>query len=69
MACSDHGENQYGRIENLRVAGGQPVPDQHLKIVRVARFGISVAVATMPAQTDAFELKQALRDLFSECPK
>jgi hypothetical protein len=59
-------ENQFGRIENLRIAGGQPVPDRNLKVVRIARLGINGGDAPVPAEDGDFELKQATKDLFDE---
>ena len=32
-------ENQFGRVENLRVQAGQPLLDRGVKVVRVARLG------------------------------
>jgi hypothetical protein len=59
-------ECQFGRIENLCVQGGQPVPDRCLKIVRVTRLGANGGSAPVPAEAGDFELKQAIRDLFDE---
>ena len=59
-------ENQFGRIENLRVEGGQPVPGRCLKIVRVKRLGANSGGPPNPADAGDFELKQANKDLLDE---
>jgi hypothetical protein len=59
-------ENQFGRIESLRVEDGQPVQDRRQKVVRVARLGTSGGDAPVPAEAEDFELKQSIRDLFDE---
>jgi len=59
-------ENHFGRVENLRIAGGEPVPDRNMKVVRIARLGTNGGDVPIPAETGDFELKQATRDLFEE---
>ncbi len=57
---------QFGRIENLPIAAGMPIPDRRTKIIRVARLGANAGpVPTKNADGD-FELQQATRDLFDE---
>ena len=58
-------ENQFGRLENVPVQGGQPVLDRGVKVVRVARLGGESVGMTVPC-TDEFELKRAVCDLFDE---
>jgi len=57
-------EHQFGRIENMSVRAGQPILDQELKVVRVARLG-GERGPNVPGG-DEFELKQSVRDLFEE---
>jgi len=57
---------QFGRIENLPIAAGMPIPDRRTKIIRVARLGANAGpVPTRNADGD-FELQQATSDLFDE---
>jgi hypothetical protein len=58
-------EYQFGRIENLRVEGGQPVPDQQTRIVRSVRLGASATDPGSLARAD-YELGEPARDLFAE---
>jgi hypothetical protein len=58
-------ENQFGRIENVAVRAGQPVVDQNLRVVRVARLGGESVGTKVPSQEE-FELKQAVVDLVDE---
>jgi hypothetical protein len=58
-------EHQFGRLENVRVQGGQPVLDPSVKVVRVVRPGGNSGGATVPGIGD-FELKKEVRDLFDE---
>jgi hypothetical protein len=58
-------ENQFGRIENLRVAGGQPVPDQQTRIVRSAQLGTNNAEPISVSIAD-YELGKPALDLFAE---
>jgi hypothetical protein len=58
-------EHQFGRIEDLQVLGGQPVPDQHLRIVRTARLGHTGGGLNAPVMDDP-ELRKEVRDLFDE---
>ena len=58
-------EHQFGRLEHVPIQDGQPVLDQSVKVVRVARLGADSRGTTVPS-TDEFELKQAVRDLFDE---
>ena len=58
-------EHRFGRVENIMVRDGQPIMDQGVKLVRVARLG----GASRGAKDDAveeFELKCSVRDLFDE---
>src|ERR1700730_7137688 len=59
-------EYQFGRIEDLRIESSQPIPDPHLKVVRVARLGASAASTSVRKSAEDFELKQAYEDLFDE---
>jgi len=61
-------EHQFGRIENLRIEGGQPLLRPDTKIVRVARIS-GAADAPEVADKGAFELKAAVRDLFGQLEK
>jgi hypothetical protein len=58
-------ENQFGRIENVPVRAGQPLPDVSVRIVRASRLGGNSG-GTAPPATDDFELKRAVHDLFEE---
>jgi hypothetical protein len=58
-------EYQFGRIENLRVEGGQPVPDQQTRIVRSAQLGNNKTAARAPSAAD-YELGKPALDLFAE---
>jgi hypothetical protein len=58
-------ENQFGRIENLRVEHGQTKPDQRLNIIRAARFGGREGGGKVPVSDDA-ELKKSIWDLLDE---
>ena len=58
-------EHQFGRLEHVPIQGGQPVLDQGVKVVRVARLGGDSGGTTGPS-TDEFELKQVVCDLFDE---
>ncbi len=55
-------EHQFGRIENLRVERGQPVPDRRLSIIRAAHLGSSDGGSKMPVSDDTL-LKKSIRDL------
>jgi hypothetical protein len=57
-------EHQFGRIENLRVQGGQPIRDRLVRVVRAARLGGQGERASIPG--DEFELKQEACDLIDE---
>jgi hypothetical protein len=58
-------QNQFGRIENMRVCDGQPILDSRVKVVRVARLG-GGSDAIKVTSPDEFELKRQVRDLFEE---
>jgi hypothetical protein len=58
-------EFQFGRILNLRVEHGQPVPDQRLGIIRAARLGSRHDRCKVPVSGDQ-ELKQEVWDLIDE---
>src|ERR1039458_5044284 len=58
-------EYQFGRIENLRVEGGQPVPDQQTRIVRSARLGANNTEPSSVSIAD-YELGKPALDLFAE---
>lgn len=58
-------EYQFGRIEVLRVEGGQPVPDQQTRIVHSARLGGNDA-APSPVSVADYELGKPALDLFAE---
>jgi hypothetical protein len=57
-------EHQFGRIENLRVQGGQPIRDRGVRVVRAARLGGQGERASIPG--DEFELKHEACDLIDE---
>jgi hypothetical protein len=57
--------HQFGRIENVRINGGQPVLDGGVKVVRAARLGGQSGATKVPS-ADEFDLKQAVRNLFDE---
>jgi hypothetical protein len=59
-------EYQFGRFEDLCVENGQPVPDPHLKVIRVTRLGANAAGTPVQKSADDFELRQAIEDLFDE---
>jgi hypothetical protein len=56
-------ENQFGRIENLRIERGLPVPDSTVRVVRVARLGGGDGGQAQPRGAD-FEVKRAVAELF-----
>jgi len=58
-------QNQFGRIENLRVERGLPVPDATVRVVRVTHLGGGSAGKAEPRSAD-FEMKRAVADLFAE---
>jgi hypothetical protein len=58
-------ECQFGRIENLRVEGGQPVPEQQTRIVRSAQLGVNNTEPSSLSIAD-YELGKPARDLFAE---
>lgn len=41
-------ENQFGRVENLRVESGTPILDSNVRVVRVSRLGGELAEVKMP---------------------
>jgi hypothetical protein len=56
--------HQFGRIEDIRVRGGEPILNSDVKVVRVTHLGRShVAKSTL---TEDFELKSQVRDLLEE---
>jgi hypothetical protein len=56
--------HQFGRIENLRIAAGQPVLGPATKIVRVARIsGLPDEPGFSVRDEDEFELKAAVWNL------
>jgi hypothetical protein len=55
-------ENQFGRIENLRVEKGLPMPDPSVRVVCVARLGGGDGGRAEPNQAD-FEVKRAVAEL------
>ena len=58
-------EQQFGRIENMPVRGGQPILDRDVKVVRVARLG-GESYPLKLTNAEEFELKRQVRDLFHE---
>jgi hypothetical protein len=58
-------EHQFGRIESLRIEGGQPVPDQRTRIVRSARLGANDTKPRSVPMTD-YELGKPILDLLAE---
>jgi hypothetical protein len=58
-------QNQFGRIENVPIRGGQPVVDRGATVVRVTRLGGQSEQTKLPDNNE-FELKQAFVDLFHE---
>ena len=55
-------EVQFGRFENLQIRAGQPILNDDVKVVRVARLG-GESGSTLVLRTDEFELKRAVCDL------
>jgi hypothetical protein len=55
-------EQQFGRIENLRIEQGQPAPDGSLRVIHAARFGTKDGGLKVPVADDP-ELKRAVWDL------
>jgi hypothetical protein len=58
-------ENQSGRIEDMPVQAGQPLPDKAARVVRVAPLGGGENCGTK-VPSDDYELKKAVSDLFDE---
>jgi hypothetical protein len=58
-------EYAFGRIENLRVQDGQPVPDQQTRIVRSSRLGANDAEPKSVLVAD-YELGKSVLDMFAE---
>jgi hypothetical protein len=58
-------EHQFGRIENLRVEDGRPVPDHQTRIVRSVRLGANDTDPSALSKAD-YELGKPARDLFAE---
>ena len=56
--------HQFGRIENMAVRGGEPILNNDVKVVRVARLGSGTDGAKV-TRTE-FESKKQVRDLFEE---
>ena len=56
--------HQFGRIENMSVWAGQPILDQDVKVVRVARLCSESGGTNMPGG-DEFELKRSVRNMFA----
>jgi hypothetical protein len=54
--------HQFGRIENMRVLDGQPILDDHVRVVQVARLGGENSTKEVAS---AYELKRSVRDLFN----
>lgn len=57
-------QNQFGRIENLRVRGGTPVIDSDVRVVRVSRLGAGSTDESR--KLDQGGLSPAIRDLLRE---
>lgn len=57
---------QHGRIENLHVGSGQPVPARDVRVVRVAKLGESSSGPRQIRKPTDFELKRAHLDLLDE---
>lgn len=49
----------FGRIENMPVRNGQPLLDEKVRVVRVARF-CGGAVRRTPPSSSNFEVKRAV---------
>src|SRR5258708_25705431 len=58
-------DHQFGRIENMSIRAGQPVLDDNVRVVRVAKLGAKSGGTKLPS-TDDFELKKAVCDLLDE---
>jgi len=58
----------FGRLENLRVAGGEPVLDPPPRVIREVKFGGDNDPRPEMTQGD-FVLKSQIVDLFSELDK
>ncbi len=57
-------QNQFGRIENLRVRGGTPVIDSEVRVVRVSRLGAGSTDESRKLDQEGLNL--AIRDLLRE---
>lgn len=57
--------HQFGRIENMPVRDGQPILDSAVNVIRVARLG-DKSNRTKLGNSQEFELKMQVRDLFAE---
>jgi hypothetical protein len=55
----------FGRIESLRVAGGQPVFDPSPRVIREVKLGTEPANQKQDDPSD-FTIKRAVVDLFAE---
>src|SRR5260370_36314608 len=55
-------EHQFGRVENMRVLGGQPILDDDVRVVQVARLGGEHSTKEVASE---YELKRSVRDLFN----
>jgi hypothetical protein len=58
-------EHQFGRIENMKIKEGQPVLNQAVRVVRIARLNEVGRKATTPT-IEEFELKRLFRNLFDQ---
>jgi hypothetical protein len=58
-------DHQFGRVEYMPVQAGQPVFDDCVKIVRVARLGGESSGVNVPS-AEEFELKGPVCELFDE---
>ena len=58
-------DRQFGRIENMRVEGGQPLLGVGARLVRIARFDRTSRRTLIPDEQE-FELKQEICRLFDE---
>jgi hypothetical protein len=61
-------QQQFGRIENLRIEAGQPILRPDTKIVCVARINGSGDIPDVSIQGE-LELKPAVRDLLGQLEK
>lgn len=55
-------KHQFGRVENMRVLDGQPILDDNVRVVQVARLGGENSTKEFASE---YELKRSVWDLFN----